>query len=613
MKRNNSLTGQVNLPGILFAFLFCLISTSIFAQIFKEMSTELGITTHLAGGVRIVNLDTTGRQWWFPGIYGLGAVNPIFELKPGEGQFQNISNQFWFILETRDYGSFFEFYDMNGDGRLDLCSSIDNFTKLGVVFLADENCNYSFDNILQTTTPATNKTGYPTFISYNDVNFDGYLDMQRDDSIFIYYNYAYVATHVREFFHNSKYEEYAKLANAGFWTDLNQDGKMDYIAGYKGSPKPNSDFFLSDMPNKKYNPVTYYDIPFPSNIDGSTIFLDFNSDGEMDYFDSRMGRHYNFYKRTGKLSWKNVTKQVSFEGEIDSLSASNTTAYFHDLNNAGWLDMITSPSEKNGKFNILICKPQSRNRWVYQNIAPDSLDYVPYEVGQTTFPDVDSDGDIDMVTGTDMFAMEYDQNRVLVNQLNLKSGKANWIKIWLLGTQTKGTPIGANVVLVNNDTTDLTWWKQVKIQNRSIGSGYDMHFGTGRISIIDSIYVRWPSGIHDTLVNVEVNKNLIITEGMTRTGIHDGTFNPGKLTLLPAYPNPFNPTTTLSWSTEKSGFVKLEVFNVLGQRVSVLISGFHPAGTYSTEFNASALTTGLYFCVLSDVNNKQTQKVMLIK
>ena len=89
---------------------------------------------------------------------------------------------------------------------------------------------------------------------------------------------------------------------------------------------------------------------------------------------------------------------------------------------------------------------------------------------------------------------------------------------------------------------------------------------------------------------------------------------PQKLYLSQNYPNPFNPSTTISYEVPESGKVTLEVFNMLGRSVAILIGGkTKSAGRYSIDFDASSLSSGMYFYRLTAAGQILTQKMTLIK
>lgn len=81
--------------------------------------------------------------------------------------------------------------------------------------------------------------------------------------------------------------------------------------------------------------------------------------------------------------------------------------------------------------------------------------------------------------------------------------------------------------------------------------------------------------------------------------------------LMQNYPNPFNPTTTIAFSLKDDGFVKLRLFNMLGQQVAELVNGQLKAGAHTTILDARTLSSGTYLYVL-EVNGFRAQKRLQI-
>ena len=79
------------------------------------------------------------------------------------------------------------------------------------------------------------------------------------------------------------------------------------------------------------------------------------------------------------------------------------------------------------------------------------------------------------------------------------------------------------------------------------------------------------------------------------------------------FPNPFNPSTKISYVVLQPGYVKLSVYNVLGEEVAVLVDHFVEAGTYEVSFDASNLSSGLYLYKLQYDNQFQIRKMLLSK
>jgi hypothetical protein len=95
---------------------------------------------------------------------------------------------------------------------------------------------------------------------------------------------------------------------------------------------------------------------------------------------------------------------------------------------------------------------------------------------------------------------------------------------------------------------------------------------------------------------------------------------PSGYALFNNYPNPFNPSTTISFSIPNEEFVTLRVFNSLGEEVAEIINETMPAGNYSVSFDASShsgnvrnLTSGVYFYKISAGNFNETKKMILLK
>jgi hypothetical protein len=97
------------------------------------------------------------------------------------------------------------------------------------------------------------------------------------------------------------------------------------------------------------------------------------------------------------------------------------------------------------------------------------------------------------------------------------------------------------------------------------------------------------------------------------TAIDEQATAPVAFALLQNYPNPFNPTTTIGIQLPERSFVTLEVINLLGQRVAVLVNQQLPAGAYTVPFNSAALPSGLYFYRLQANDFSAVRKMMLLK
>lgn len=98
------------------------------------------------------------------------------------------------------------------------------------------------------------------------------------------------------------------------------------------------------------------------------------------------------------------------------------------------------------------------------------------------------------------------------------------------------------------------------------------------------------------------------------TGINqNGNEIPDKYSLTQNYPNPFNPVTNIKFTLPKSGYVKLVVFDIMGREVGVMVNENLNAGSYIADFDASKLSSGIYFYKLITADYTDTKKMMLVK
>ncbi len=88
---------------------------------------------------------------------------------------------------------------------------------------------------------------------------------------------------------------------------------------------------------------------------------------------------------------------------------------------------------------------------------------------------------------------------------------------------------------------------------------------------------------------------------------------PGEYSLKQNYPNPFNPATKISYTIPVSGLVTLKVYDILGKEIANLVNEFKNAGNYNVIFNASNLSSGVYFYRLESGNFVETKRMSFLK
>ncbi len=88
---------------------------------------------------------------------------------------------------------------------------------------------------------------------------------------------------------------------------------------------------------------------------------------------------------------------------------------------------------------------------------------------------------------------------------------------------------------------------------------------------------------------------------------------PNKFDILPNYPNPFNPTTTIRYQLPKASFVEISLFNMRGQHIATLVEKFQQAGYYQIQLNSGHMASGVYFYKIKAGRFVKVRKMTLLK
>lgn len=115
----------------------------------------------------------------------------------------------------------------------------------------------------------------------------------------------------------------------------------------------------------------------------------------------------------------------------------------------------------------------------------------------------------------------------------------------------------------------------------------------------------------DYISNISLTADVVLhTDGVTST---ENETIVESYTLEQNYPNPFNPTTVITFTLPEASNVKLSIYNILGQKVADLVNGNLDAGTHNVDFNASSLSSGVYLYKLETPQFSATKKMILMK
>ena len=205
-------------------------------------------------------------------------------------------------------------------------------------------------------------------------------------------------------------------------------------------------------------------------------------------------------------------------------------------------------------------------------------------------------------------ASSYDANDVqwrwVYGEAPGDGGASNQIGEWVF----LDTELGYNLeVRIGADTLASTYFQLE--DDTEIGfeiSNADRDEGQGQQDVL-----HWWTHTGTTWNDPTLFGTALLTSGASAIG--DNHSMVSDFELGQNYPNPFNPSTTIAYSLNKTETVKLVVYNLLGQEVSVLVEGVKTAGQHTVQFNGADLPSGIYFYKLEAAGQIFTNKMMLIK
>ena len=179
------------------------------------------------------------------------------------------------------------------------------------------------------------------------------------------------------------------------------------------------------------------------------------------------------------------------------------------------------------------------------------------------------------------------------NDDGVAAGNTNLRIAYSRNDRATWTDMGPNI---NIDTTDLTTVPQ------SIGS--DTLNSDNTVAPGEAIYYA--------LARVTGTTENSLESGPSSVEKIEGTV-PAGYGLEANYPNPFNPTTSITFHVPSQSFVSLMVYDIMGREVATLVSQDMEPGTYLTGWNAQTATSGVYFYTLEAGSFAQTRKMLLVK
>lgn len=390
------------------------------------------------------------------------------------------------------------------------------------------------------------------------------------------------------------------------WSDLDNDGWVDLVvvrnSGVTAYRNDSSGGFLTD--------ITVSDVAGPTGV----TVGDVDGDGWMDLVVTAKGGEDN---------------EILLNGGGNSFSAGTPTLRrtgfetvhigLADLDNDRDLDAIASAAiwytEVGRPPQVITIEIPGVNQ-VYLNDGSGSFSSVFRDAASgacVAVGDADGDGDSDWIGAEDKGNFALFRNELV----SPGESTTHWVNFDLEGDGQAASILGSRVAVYADGSATP--------QLREIDGGYGahaqnsprLHFGLGSSSVIDSVRVRWPSGLESTYTGLSVDQ-LHLLEAPLATAVDDTPGGPPRDRLDLNVPNPFNPTTTISYSVVRDAHVELEIYDLAGRHVRTLVSGRVESGEYEVEWNGTdaagaAVASGVYLYRLRAGAFTETRRMVLVK
>lgn len=498
--------------------------------------------------------------------------------------------------------------DMNGDHLDDL------------VGISANNLRVHYQGVGGTFTiadfPITGTSMQPNWsMAAGDCNRDGYNDLILGSGSGLS---VWRSNNTGTAYSNYTPGEYIFCQRTNF-ADLNNDGNLDVFSCHDIAPNC---YYLNDGNDG----LTFYQsntTPGAMNfgtIGGnySTLFTDFDNDGDTDVFISKCsGPPCELHRNDGN----GVYTDISAIAQINVTPIQTWSSAIADFDNDGDMDIIITASAGTHKYFRNNLDTSNSVEEAFTNITSGSgfdtntstnIDNVAYDFDNDGFVDVLGGGAKIMFnqgnstfapvayTGMTMGAvadMNNDGFLDIVNGSTIRyavPNTNNWLTLALQGIQSNSNGIGARIEIYG------AWGKQIRDIRSGEGFKYmgslNAHFGIGQATTIDQVVIKWPSGTVDTFNNVSPNQMLNVVEGST-LGVN--SFSTTAFTL---YPNPVKNIINITMADQSIALKSAEIFDLNGRRIleSVITN---------KTINVEKLAVGTYILVVRDVNNKDyTQK-----
>jgi hypothetical protein len=452
---------------------------------------------------------------------------------------------------------------------------------------------------IDTILTLNNNSVFAQASNFVDINNDGEIDLfvchddgvsapfQNNGSGILSYNLSLIPTYSTIPSDNS--------GNYGtVWTDYDSDGDIDlYISKCRLSVSDTLDgrrvnLLFENDGNNNYTDVAVQRKIVPYAQSWAADFADIDNDGDMDAFVVNHDKISTIYENLDNIEFQDITAASGIVPQLNNYDV-GIQAKFADFDNDGYIDILVS-----GADGFFLFRNNGDKTFSNANPFPAGTPNI-HSIG---VGDLNNDGFMDVLAG---FANNYNSPSSTPDRMFFNVGNDNnYYKIILKGKQSNINGIGARVELYADGTK--------QIRDVRSGEGYGMmnslttHFGIGLATIIDSVVVRWPSGVVDVICLPEMNTLAYLTEGcqpncdgiqsiITEQICYGETFLFDGVLLDEA--GNYSKMVTTEGGCDSTVLLELTVFEV---DTAIAISSADPL-TFTA--NASSATFQWYDCTLS--------------
>lgn len=462
----------------------------------------------------------------------------------------------------------------------------------------ENNANGTFTQIF--SGPVANDRGYSETCSWGDYDNDGYVDLYVSNSGSPgvggpKVNFLYRNNHDRTFTKITTGEIVtdAFYSRGASWVDYDNDGDLDmFVVNERGQNENLYRNMLKETGTATFTKITTGSILNDGGNSMTASWGDVDNDGDLDVVVANgwpAGSLSSFYLNNGDRTFTKVLNDT-----IAKTAGYHMGSAWGDFDNDGDLDLfVTTAYGPSASKNELFKNMEMENGTLsFQRIGTgDIANDLGWSYG-CSWGDYDRDGDLDLFVAK---TLNENENNALYRNDNAIGN--HWLEVRCVGVASNRSGIGTKIRIKATINGHQVWQlREVEGQSGYCGQNLDQHIGLGNASVIDSLRIEWPNGTLDVYTNVVTNRIVIAREGASPTSVNDKHGSvPTQFELLQNFPNPFNPTTTIGFRVSSTGPVSLKVRDVLGREVTTLVNKSLLPGQYESVFDATNLSSGIYF------------------